>query len=96
MATREQRSRAASIAAHASWGKTPDRQARTRAAIQASPVHIDYWIKKVREEGVVREHDVHAAAENKQAEWRKRNAEKSAATRAKRKETTRANLPRSA
>jgi hypothetical protein len=96
MATAEQRSRAASKAAHDSWGRTPDRQARTRAAIEASPVHIDYWIKKVREEGVVREQDVPAAAENKRAAWRKRNGEKSAKTRAKTKETARANLPRSA
>lgn len=96
MATGEQRSRAASIAAHASWGKTADRQARTRPAIANSPVHIDYWIKRVRDEGVVREHDVLAAAHNKQAAWRRQCAAKSAATRAARKQETRANLPRSA
>ncbi|MFD0884707.1 hypothetical protein ACFQ08_09110 [Streptosporangium algeriense] len=64
MATPEQRSRAARIAAHVQWARTPHRGERTAAARAASPVSIDYWLAKVTAEGKVRAKDIPAAAEN--------------------------------
>ncbi|KAB2347287.1 hypothetical protein [Actinomadura rudentiformis] len=40
----EARSRAASIAAHASWAQTPDRTERAAAGYHASPQSLAYWI----------------------------------------------------
>lgn len=65
MATPERRSAAARLAAHASWAATTDRRARTRAATQASPVSLDYWIARLGEEReYASEADLHAAAKN--------------------------------
>lgn len=73
MATAERRRQAALIAVHTSWARTPDRQARTAAATQASPVSLDYWEARLRAEGVVREQDIPAAAVNaRSAEMRRR------------------------
>ncbi|MFI7532619.1 hypothetical protein [Streptosporangium sp. NPDC049376] len=64
MATPEQRSRAARIAAHVQWARTPHRGERTEAARRASPVSIDYWIARITAEGKVRKRDIPKAAEN--------------------------------
>ncbi|MFI6813734.1 hypothetical protein ACIBG7_15040 [Nonomuraea sp. NPDC050328] len=53
-----------SIASDISWARTANRSERTEPARRASPMHIDYWVAKVRAEGVVREQDVQAAAES--------------------------------
>ncbi|MEU4332369.1 hypothetical protein [Nonomuraea dietziae] len=53
-----------SIAADISWARTPNRSERTENARRASPMSLDYWIAKVRAEGVVRDKDVQAAAES--------------------------------
>jgi hypothetical protein len=74
------------IAADISWARTPNRAERTEAGFKASPLSLDYWIAKVRAEGVVREQDIEAAARSayrasqrsrslKAAATRKRNAE---------------------
>jgi len=52
------------IAADTSWARTPNRAERTEAARKASPQSLDYWIDKIRAEGVVREQDIQAAAQN--------------------------------
>lgn len=83
MATPEQRSRAARIAANISWARTPDRQARTQAAVDASPVRLPYWIARVRAEGVVPEADIPAAAENYRLAYVQKLAAKSAEARAR-------------
>ena len=90
MATPEQRSRAAQIAVLTSWARTPDRAARVRAATDASPVCLPYWIARVREEGVVREEDIPAAAENYRLAYVKRLAAKSAEARRRNREAKQA------
>jgi hypothetical protein len=50
------------IAADKSWARTPNRTERTAAARAASPKSLDYWIAKVRADGIVREQDQAAAA----------------------------------
>lgn len=57
-------SKVRSIAANKSWARTPNRSERTEAARKASPTTLDYWIAKKRDEGVVRERDILAAAQN--------------------------------
>ncbi|GAA3531420.1 hypothetical protein GCM10022419_008150 [Nonomuraea rosea] len=83
MATPEERSRAARIAAHSSWAQTPDRRERTQPATNASPVSLEYWEKKLREEGVVREEDISKAAVNARSAEMRRRALKSAKARAR-------------
>ncbi|WP_219471569.1 hypothetical protein [Nonomuraea rhizosphaerae] len=81
MADAERRRQAALIAVHTSWAKTPDRQARVRPAIEASPVHLPYWEARIRATGLVREEDIPAAAVNARAAEMRRRAAKSAETR---------------
>lgn len=83
MATPEQRSRAARIAAHVQWAKTPHRGERTAAARRASPVSLDYWIARLRKEGKVREQDIPAAAENAHTAYMTQLALKAAAARSR-------------
>ncbi|GAA3441026.1 hypothetical protein [Planomonospora venezuelensis] len=64
MATPEERSRAARIAANVQWATTANRAERTEAARRRSPVSLDYWIDRIRAEGIVREQDVVKAATN--------------------------------
>ncbi|GAA3531411.1 hypothetical protein GCM10022419_008140 [Nonomuraea rosea] len=52
------------IAADISWARTPNRAERTEAGRKASPMSLDYWIAKIRTEGIVREQDIPAAARN--------------------------------
>lgn len=52
------------IAADISWARTPNRAERMEPARRASPQSLDYWLAKTREDGVVREQDIPAAAEN--------------------------------
>ncbi|GAA0970080.1 hypothetical protein GCM10009555_018360 [Acrocarpospora macrocephala] len=48
-----------------SWARTPDRAERTQPATNASPVSLAHWVKKVREEGLVKsEADILKAAKN--------------------------------
>lgn len=63
MATPEQRSRAARIAANVQWATTPNWSERTEAARRASPMSLDFHIAKIRAEGKHREQDVVPAAE---------------------------------
>lgn len=74
------------IAADTSWARTPNRTERTENARRASPQRLDYWLAKIRAEGVVREQDIDAAARSayrahmrglslKAAATRSRNAE---------------------
>ncbi|GGK59981.1 hypothetical protein Ppa06_26270 [Planomonospora parontospora subsp. parontospora] len=71
-----------SIAAHRSWAQTAVRSERTAAATAASPVYLDYWIKKIEAEGKVRgKAHIRAAAESARTAWRKQNALKSAESR---------------
>ncbi|WP_067184499.1 hypothetical protein [Microtetraspora niveoalba] len=50
------------IAVDISWARTPNRSERTEAARRASPMRIEYWEKKIRETGIVREEDIPKAA----------------------------------
>lgn len=74
------------IASDISWARTPNRSERTAPARAASPQSLDYWLAKVRADGVVREQDIQAAARSayrahmrgmslKAAETRRKNAE---------------------
>lgn len=54
-----------SIAAHISWARTADRSERTAPARGKSPTSLDYWIKHVRDEGIVAgEEEIRRAAEH--------------------------------
>lgn len=66
------------IAADISWARTPNRTERTAPGHKASPLSLDYWIAKVREEGVVREEDVEAAAVSERRAWQRGNSLKAA------------------
>lgn len=77
------------IAADISWARTPNRSERTAAGFKASPLSIDYWIARVRAEGVVREQDVEAAARSAYRASQRTRALNSAATRARNAEQKR-------
>jgi hypothetical protein len=62
MASASERSSAARIAADISWARTPNRSERTAAARANSPVSYEYWLRKIKTEGSVREVDQPAAA----------------------------------
>lgn len=85
MASPERRRIAAQIAAHTSWARTPDRRERTQPATKASPVSLDYWEARLREEGLVREEDIPKAAVNARAAEMRRRALKSAESRRRNK-----------
>lgn len=59
-----ERSRAARIAVNVMWSNVPDRTERMATAHSRSPVSYGYWLRKIRDEDVVREKDQAAAAEN--------------------------------
>lgn len=54
------------IAVNTSWARTPVRAERTENARRSSPGRIEYWVEKLRVEGVVSDADLYAAAENAQ------------------------------
>lgn len=86
MATPERRSQAARLAANTSWARTPDRQARTAPATQASPVHLDYWIARLRSErDYATEADLVKAARNALAVEMSRRGRAGAETRRRNK-----------
>jgi hypothetical protein len=82
MAARE-RSARHQIAADISWARTPNRTERTAPGHRASPLSLDYWIAKVRREGVVREEDIEAAARSAFRASQRARSLKAAETRAK-------------
>lgn len=76
------------IAVHTSWARTPVRAERTENARRRSPGRVEYWVEKLRAEGVVAEADIPAAAENAQRAYmaqlvKKREAKKADASKAK-------------
>lgn len=73
------------IAADISWARTPDRAERTETARRKSPMHIDYWVEKVRAEEIVPEGGVQKAAEAYYRAHMTRMSLKAAAARAKKK-----------
>jgi hypothetical protein len=73
------------IGALESWSRTADRTARTAAGHKASPVSIDYWINKLREEGIVAEADLYKAAEERRRAHMLRLARRSAEARRKKR-----------
>lgn len=85
MATREERARNGRIGALEMWSRTPDRSARTAPARRRSPISLDYWIDKIREEGIVPADDVHKAAEAAHKAFQIRMSSRSAAARRARK-----------
>jgi hypothetical protein len=85
MATPEQRSAAARIAANISWARTPVRAERTRAATEANRGNLAYWEAQIRAEGVVCEEEIPLAAENRRRAHMQQMAAKSAKTRARNK-----------
>lgn len=82
MATPAERSSAARIAANTSWARTPDRSERTAPARAASPVTYGYWVNRLTEEGVIREKDIPAAAENAYRAYMAQLSKKAKAARA--------------
>lgn len=84
MSTPQQRSAAARYAVNVSWARTPDRRERTQPATKASPVSLEYWEAKLREEGIP-EHLLAKAAVNARRAEMQRRAMKSAAVRRARK-----------
>lgn len=85
-ASPERRRQAALIAVNESWARTPDRAARTAPATAASPVSLEYWETRLRQEGVVRAADIPAAARNARSAEMRRRALKSAQVRAAKKQ----------
>lgn len=61
-----ERSLNARIAVNTSWARTPLRAERTEAARRSSPGRVEYWEARLREEGVIAEADIPAAARNAQ------------------------------
>jgi len=52
------------IAVNISWARTANRTERTEPARRRAPQHIDYWIERVRAEGIVTgEREIRRAAE---------------------------------
>lgn len=81
------------IAADISWARTPNRAERTAPGHRASPLHIDYWIAKVRDEGIVTgEAEILKAAESYYRASQRLRSLKAAATRARKKEAQRARM----
>lgn len=77
-----------SIAADKSWARTPNRSERTEAARKASPNSLNYWLAKTRAEGIVRDQDIYAAAQNAhRAYMREKSLKAVAARRAKSRKT---------
>ena len=74
-------SKVRSIAADKSWARTPNRSERTEAARKASPNSLNYWIEKIRAEGIVRDQDVFAAAQNAHRAYMREKSLKAAAAR---------------
>lgn len=54
----------ARIASNASWARTPIRSERTERARRNSPGRVEYWEARLRDEGIVAEADIPAAARN--------------------------------
>ncbi|WP_344941367.1 hypothetical protein [Actinomadura miaoliensis] len=52
------------MASNVSWARTPNRSERTAPARAASPVSYEYWLRRLAEEGQVREEDLPKAAES--------------------------------
>lgn len=50
------------IASDISWARTPNRSERTAPARAASPNSLEFWVKKITDEGVVRPEDIQANA----------------------------------
>lgn len=63
-------------AANISWARTPDRSERTEPARRNSPTRIEYWERYVRNEGIVREQDIPAAAANYHSTYMKELSDK--------------------
>lgn len=82
MATPEQRSRAARIAVDISWSRTAIRHERTRPGFEASPLSREYWIARVRAEGIVCEAEIEKAADNAYRAAQRQRSMKAAKTRA--------------
>lgn len=74
-------SKVRSIAADKSWARTPNRSERTAPARAASPNSLRYWITKTRDEGIVREEDVLAAAQNAHRAYMREKSLKAVAVR---------------
>jgi hypothetical protein len=79
MATREERARNGRIGALEQWSREPDRTARTAPARRKSPITLQYWIDKIREEGIVPAADVHKAAEARHRAFQMRMSKRAAA-----------------
>jgi len=75
------RSSASRYAANVSWARTPDRAERTASARANSPVSYAYWLRRITEEGRVREQDIPAAAESAHRVYMAGLARKAAAKR---------------
>ena len=76
------RSLNARIAVNTSWARTPIRSERTEAARRNSPGRVEYWERRIREEGVVSEADIPAAAENARRAYMAQLVKRRAAKRA--------------
>jgi hypothetical protein len=85
MATAAERSSAARIAVNVSWARTPNRAERTAPGHRSSPVSYDYWLAKIKAEGLVRPKDIPAAAGNAHRAYMQQLSKKAAAARRRKK-----------